>query len=246
MTVAAKAVTNPATIKALNDIFPDGPSEVLIPKFMDALAREPRFVQLFGPWKGVAEDNQRWADYSRYDWSYRHLPAISIFEGDTDDKTSDNAWLNGTIKIQVFWPAAMRRSALARVPKKFWGAMLNFLSSKLAYELLDPMPGINEATKCPGLNEIGKIALDTKNVEGIVENEFVPVTMIDVKFRIDLRKWTMWLEENNRTKNRPFDKTLATFTGLSSDLEEQGIAGVVNGDANDVQILIKSDPDVQP
>lgn len=246
--MSTQAVLNPATIKAMDSIFPIGPSEVLVKKFMEALQREPRFIKLFGAFKGIAEDNQRWADYQRFDWSHRHLPAINIYESETDEKTSDQAWLLGTIKLMVLWPAAMRRSALTRVQKKFQAALLEWLSSDLCYSLLDPMPGFNEATKCPGLNEFGKSTLDTKNVEGIVDSELVPVTMIDIKFRLDFRKWFMWLEQEYRTKELPFDVTLADFVGLRSLPADgpNGIAGVVNANTEDVQILIKSDPDVLP
>lgn len=183
------------------------------------------FTQLFGPYTPPKPGqnqtaNQRWADYSRYDWSIRQLPAINVYEAETEDKTSSNAWLNGTVNIMVLWGPNMRRSDWARVPMAFKGALQNFFESRYVRDMLDELywiqrPGI----KVPGLNEYGKIMTWSPNVEGIVENESVPVTIMSVKYRLDLRAWYRALEFQSRTKADPYLTPLSPLTKITGDYE---------------------------
>jgi len=202
----------------IDENFLSGPGEYLVNKFMTQLASVPGMAKIFGPYV-VGKDQQRWADYQRYDWSIRQLPAINVFESQVEDKVSDNAWLNGTVTLQVFWPPSFRRSDLTRVPAAFKGVLENFFASKYVTEMLDELYYIQRPAKVYGLNEFGKVLNWTPNTEGIVESELVPVTIVDIKYRIDLRSWYRALEFMNRTQDDPFETSLADLTTLLGQYE---------------------------
>lgn len=189
-----------------------GPGSDLIPKMIMQMAKIKGFTGLFGPFKGFdgkGDTEQRWADYQRYDWSIRQLPAICAFESQTESKESDNAFLNGTITIQIYWPPNFRRPDARRVEVAFKGAMENFFASKYTQTMLDELYWIERPEKVYGLNQLGKELTWTPNVESIVEDQLVPVTILDVRYRIDLRAWYRALEHMNRTREEPFLETLA-------------------------------------
>lgn len=207
--------------KTIDDALLTGPGEDLVPKTLLQLSKIAGFIKLFGPYVENKGD-QRWADYQRFDWSIRQLPTINVFEGQVEDKTSDQAWLNGTISFQVFWPPNFRRADARQVEVAFKGAMQNFFSSQYVKTMLDELYYIQRPEKVYGLNEYGKVLNWTPNAQGLVESELVPVTLLDVRYRIDLRSWYRALEFMDRTKDNPFEKTL-------EDLEQIGDPGLYQG-----------------
>jgi hypothetical protein len=223
-------------IDQINALFLEGAGQYLVPRLIAQLAKVAPFATLFGPFVGIDSPKQRWADYQRMDWSMRQLPAINVFEGEQESKQSDNGWDTGTIKIQVYWPASFRRSDLARIPKAFHSAILAFFTSDLAFALLDSRANKDASIIVPGLNELGKEIVDQKNMEGIVESELVPVTMLDVRFRIDLRAFYRFLESTNRTIGQPFEATLADLVEVKGEYD-----GVTDPAAEDVQAIVEDD-----
>lgn len=199
--------------KTIDDAFLTSPGEDLVAKTLLQLSSVKGMVELFGKYTPKRQD-QRWADYQRMDWGLRQLPAINIFEAQTEDKTSDQAWLNGSIQFQIFWPANFRRSDLARVPSAFKGVLQNFFSSKYVTSMLDELYFISRPQKVYGLNEYGKVMNWSPQTEGLVESELVPVTILDVRYRIDLRSWNRALEFMGRTKEDPFEVSLANLTSI--------------------------------
>jgi len=197
------------------------PGDDLVAKTLMQLAAVPQFVKLFGPYVKDKQD-QRWADYQRMDWSIRMLPCIAVFESQSEQKTSDSAWLVGNVTMHVYWPPSQRRSDLARVPAIFKGILENFFGSQFVTDMLDELYYIERPSKVFGLNEYGKEMTWTTNVEGIVESEMVPVTMVDVRYRIDLRAWKRALEYFGRTKENPFEKTLDDLTHISGEYDSSG------------------------
>lgn len=202
------------------------------------------FCTVFGPYavkatKGAKgsdapiDQQQRWADYPRMDWSIRQLPAISIFEEAPEDKSSDNAWLNGSISMQIVWPPSFRRSDLSRVPAAFKGAIQNFFASQYVADMLDEHASIERPMKVPGLNEFGKVMSWQPNVEGIVEGQMVPVTILSIKYRIDLRSWYRFLEFDARTKGDPFERTLSDLVEIFGEYD-----GVLNNDASQIKNVL--------
>lgn len=211
----------------IQNLFLTGPGEFIVANTLMQMAAIPNdtgmpFTQLFGPYTpgkpGLNQTaNQRWADYARFDWSIRQLPAICVYEAETEDKTSSNAWLNGTINIMVLWGPNMRRSDWARVPAAFKGALQNFFESDYVKAMLDELYYIQRPAKVPGLNEYGKVMTWSPNVEGIVETETVPVTLVSVKYRLDLRAWYRALVFQTRTKAEPFQTPLSPLTVIGGD-----------------------------
>lgn len=209
--------------------FLTGPGEFIVARTLQQMASVPAFRAIFGPFAALtdkdtglpvgAKDEQRWADYNRYDWSMRQLPTINVYEAESEDKTSPNAWLNGTVNIQVFWPPNQRRSDWSRVPASFKGALQGFFESQLLTDMLDELYFIQRPAKVPGLNEYGKIMVWSPNIEGIVEAEFVPVTLVSVKYRIDLRAWYRAMEFDNRTKQDPFNRPLSDLKQINGEYD---------------------------
>lgn len=230
--------------QTIDDLFLTGPGEDLVPKLLLQMSRVPAFVKLFGPYKIDTDNNkntdqQRWSDYQRMDWSLRQLPAISIFESQSEQKSSDNAWLTGNIMMNVYWPANFRRSDLARVPAAFKSVVENFFASKYATDMLDELYYIQRDMKVYGLNEFGKELTWTTNTEGIVEQQMVPVTMVDIRYRIDLRSWYRALEFMGRTKDNPFEITLLDLTQISADIN-----GISDNETLEVDLTVETNMDV--
>jgi hypothetical protein len=91
----------------IENIYLTGPGEMLVANTLMQMANIQNatgaaFTQLFGPYV-PGSNQQRWADYSRFDWNIRQLPVINVFESETQDKTAPNAWINGSISILVLW-----------------------------------------------------------------------------------------------------------------------------------------------
>lgn len=226
---------------AFDSLFLEGPSQFLVPRLLTQLSKVAQMTQMFGPYKGVGVSEQRWADYQRFDWSLRQLPAIQLFESDAETKQAENGFINGTVRMMVIWPASFRRSDLARIPKAFHSAMINFFGSDLSFALLDSQANSDRTVVVPGLNELGKEIVDQKNVEGVVESELVPVTMIDIRFRIDLRQYYRFLESDNRTKELPFERTLADLKQVFGEYD-----GLPGNDTSEVETILEQDVTINP
>lgn len=227
-------------------LFEPTPTEYLIKRLIEQMAQVPQFVTFFGPLipdttkeKGVNNPNMRWANYARPDWSFRNLPAISVYEGDPEEKTSANAWLNGTIKMQIPWPALKRSDPLEN-ERLFKGAIQNFFESQFCDVLLDPYPTVNVATKVPGLNELGRMITWTPNVAGIIEGNEVPITLLSIKYRIDLRAWYRYLETIDRTKENPFQEILDTLTLVAGEYDG------VTDNPDDIQAILPDNIPIGP
>lgn len=229
----------------LDDLFLTTPGEDLVTKTILQLTKvqgnkdkngKPTFPfqLLFGPYSTT--NQARWADYQRFDWSTRMLPAINIFEGQAVEKQSDNAYQTGNISFQVYWPGSARRSDLMRLQNAFSGVLTNFFASDYVKDMLDEIYFVQRDAKVSGLNEYGKMITWTPNTEGVTEEgELVPVTIVDVKYRIDLRSWYRALEFQNRTKEEPFQNTLDDLSVIGGEYD-----GVVKEkDVVDADTIVK-------
>ena len=205
-------------LKEINDHLLTGPGEDLVPKLLMQLSSINGFKKLFGEYEPKREDN-RWADYQRSDWSIRMLPAINIFEAQTESKESDQAFMTGTIQIQTYWPPAFRRSESRRVELAFKGALENFFESQYAIDMIDELDWHIRPIKVWALNEIGRTLTWSPNVETIIGTEMCPVTMLNVTYKIDLRAWYRALEFMGRTKENPFENTLNNLQSIGGDYQ---------------------------
>lgn len=204
-----------------------GPSSTLVSSTLLQMSKIAGFIKIFGkytvPSGKVTDENQRWADYQRFDWSIRQLPAICVFESDAiEQKDSDEAFLKGMVRIMIVWPPSFRRPDARRVEVAFKGALQNFFSSQYVQSMLDELYYIQRPEKVPGLNEYGKTMTWTPNTHTIIENEACPVTIVDANYRIDLRSWYRTLEYQGRTRQDPFDVTLAELTTIGTPGEYDG------------------------
>lgn len=219
----------------LDKAFLSTPGEDLVPKTLMQLASIKAFTSLFGPYK-PGSNQQRWADYQRFDWSIRQLPALNIFEAQSEEKQSDNAYLTGTVSIQVFWPPNQRREDLRQIQATFKGILENFFASDYVKAMMDELYYIQRPAKVYGLNEYGKQLTWSPNTEGLVENEMCPVTIVDVRYRIDLRAWYRALEFMNRTKGDPFDVSLSDLIKIGGEYD-----GIIGTDPNDVKVIVQDE-----
>ncbi len=208
------------------------PGEDLVPKLLMQLASLPAFTALFGPYK-PANNQQRWAEYQRFDWSVRQLPTINVFESQTEEKQSDNAYYTGTVSIQIFWQPNQRREDLRQMQTTMKGIIQNFFSSDYVKVMMDEIYFIQRPAKVYGLNEFGKQLTWSPNVEGLVENEMVPITIVDIRYRIDLRAWYRALEFMNRTKENPFVVTLSDLNTIGGEYD-----GIIGTDPSDVKVIV--------
>jgi len=218
--------------------FLTGPGEDIVRKTILQMQKVPQFVKLFGTWDPAKPDISRWADYQRFDWSIRMLPAINVFFSQNEEKQSENSYLPGNVSFQVYWPPNQRRSDLQRVQAAFKGIMENLFASAYVGDMLDELYYIQRDNKVYGLNEYGKNLTWPPNVEGIVESELVPVTIVEAKYRIDLRSWYRALEFMNRTKDEPFKETLADLTRIEGEYDgniDDGTTEVAVPDGINVQ-----------
>jgi hypothetical protein len=222
--------------------FLTGPGEMLVLNTLMQMAKVPGFVRIFGPYKKptgkVGDDSMRWADYQRSDWSMRQLPTINVFESQSEEKDAENGFLSGTVSFQIFWPASFRREDSRRVESAFKGVMQNFFASDLVKTMLDELYSIQRPEKVYGLNEYGKNITWTPNAEGVVEDQLVPVTILDARYRIDLRAWYRALEFMSRTKGDPFNATLKDLTVIGGEYD-----GIVDAVTN-VEVIVEDNLDV--
>lgn len=222
----------------VDDAFLSQPGKDIVAKTLMQLGAIPAMVKFFGPTQDKSGNfSLRWADYQRFDWSIRELPAINIFESQVEAKDSDNAFLRGMVSIQVYWPPSLRRSDLTRVTAAFAGVLENFFASKYVSDMLDEIYFNQRPMKVSGLNEYGKTTNWTPNAEGLVEAELVPVTIFDANYRIDLRAWYRALEFTARTKKDPFEKSLSNLTTIAGEYDGLVQNTKDNADNPDVQVL---------
>lgn len=224
-----------STIKELTitNEFLTGPGQDIVPNTLFQMTQAQNdtckpFLDLFGPFTPDS-NQQRWADYPRMDWSIRQLPVINVYQAESQEKEAPNGYLNGAVNIMTVWAPNQRRSDLSRVQTAYQGAIHNFFESDLVVQMIDEFYAHVRPGKVNGLNEFGKSISWSPNIEGLVEDNIVPVTLITVKYRVDLRAWYRSLEFQNRTKAKPFQHTLA---GLSD------IGGVYAGVNDSGQVLM--------
>lgn len=233
----------PAQLKQsdIDAAFLTGPGEDIVSKLLLQMGSLKGFVTMFGPYKAPkglpGDEQQRWADYQRFDWSIPQLPAINIFEAQSEQKQSANAYLTGVVSIQVIWPPNFRRPDTRRVEAAFKGALENFFESRFVNDMLDELYWIQRPAKVYGLNKLGNELTWTPCADVILETQAAPVTLLDVNYRIDLRAWYRALTFQNRTKDDPFEQTLVDLAAIGLDNGTSVIQGTKN-DGQEVDIEI--------
>lgn len=184
-------------------LFLDGPAEYLAKSIAVEIALVTQWATLFG---------DAIEHYQRFDFGMRELPALRIYNV-TYRKEFDSWFITGDITLDIIFPASIRRDDLQDIPDR--------VSSALVQQFR--RPGFFDAVedRVPGLNELGKTVSVDKGLGfnfGKEDGEIVPLTQINVNFRIDLREWDAYLESEGRTKEDPFEETLENLEQIASTI----------------------------
>lgn len=182
-------------------VFLDGPSEYLVKTLAALLAAETHWKQIFGE----AVDG-----YKRMDYGIRNLPALRVYSNGFT-KEHESWFMVGDIVLDLIMPPSLRRNELQQAQ--------DTLASALIQQFRRPSFFAAIEAAVPGLNELGKRMTVDKSMGFEWGEEYVPLTQISVNFRLDLRQWDRYLEDESRTKDDPFDVTLAALTAIGTTIE---------------------------
>lgn len=192
------APTNPTTKEILEtDLFLTGPAEFLCLELANQLKADPVWSALFGDFID---------GYKRMDYAMRNLPAMRIYN-DNYQKTAESWFITGMIKIDLVFPASIRRRETQQIPDS--------VSAALLQQFRRPSFFASIGEKVPGLNELGKtFDVDKSLAFEWSEDQLVPLIQTLVNFKMDLRQWDDYLESDYRTKDDPFSRPLGDLTSI--------------------------------
>lgn len=181
--------------------FIDGPGEFLCKVVAENLRKDPHWCKIYTFIDG----------YKREDYGMENLPVLRIYtEGDTKD--FEDWFINGELKLDSIFPASVRRGELQQIQDTIASAM---------QQQFRRTPFFNAVSQSvPALNMLGSRFVTDKALGYAWQDgdELVPLTQMTVNFRIDLRQWDLYLVQQNRTKDDPFDITLATLERIATSI----------------------------
>lgn len=187
-------------------MFLSGPGEFLVAVCAEQLRKTKEWAALFGC---TESDPTGFIDsYQRQDYPIRALPALRLYSKNYE-KQFESWFIEGDITADVIFPASLRRDELQQIQDTVTAALLQQFRRTEFFNLV--------TSRVPGLNEFGKRFLVDKSLGFEWDDEtIVPLTQIRINFRIDLREWDRYLESTNRTKEDPFEYTLANLEKIVS------------------------------
>jgi hypothetical protein len=148
--------------------------------------------------------------YCRMDYSQRALPALRIYNK-VYDKQFESWWVEGDLVLDVIFPASIRRRETQQYADTVAGALLQ------QFRRVDFFNAMSAVV--PAINELGKKFRVNKSLAfEFSEENLVPMTQILVNFKIDLRIWDTYLESDYRTKDDPFERTLANLAKIATTI----------------------------
>jgi len=202
--------------------FLDGPTEFLTKTVCAELVKVPAFSLVFGEFID---------HYMRMDYAVRNLPALRVYNN-TYAKTAESWYIEGELIADLIWPASMRRDELQLLP--------DMVTAALIQQFRRPTFFRNVLATVHGLNVLGKVMrVDKSAMFEISDQNFVPLTQVVIDFRIDLSAWDRWLEEDARTKDEPFERTLANLATFI------GKIGAVRDDASNADLAAQANNEVE-
>lgn len=187
--------------KGLLTQFIDNPVEFLCAATAAQIACIPQFKAIFGD----SIDG-----YMRMDYSVRQLPALRVYN-ETATKEFESWFITGDIKLDVIWPGNLRREETQQFQDTMSSALLQQFRSNTFFGAVNKL--------VPGLNELGKTFSWDKTLGFDFEEEMVPLTQLTANFRLDLRIWDIYLESEGRTKETPFEVTLANLKRIANTIQ---------------------------
>lgn len=194
------------------ELFLDGPGEFIAKHICLELLKVKQWKAIFG---------DRMDPYMRMDYSQRDFPALRIYDKGWV-KENESWFVTGNLYFDIILPASLRRVENQQIPATLCTAMVQQLRRPTFFE--------NLAVLIPGLNELGKVMNVDKALAFEWGEDELPLTQISVNFRLDLRVWDRYLEDQSRTKDDPFERTLETlnFIGLTIQGLDQETVGATN------------------
>lgn len=205
--------------KPRENLFYSGPAEFLVATIAQELAKVEQFKALFD----LSIDC-----YKRMDYSVRELPAIRLY-CDRFTKEFESWFVEGDIKCDVIFPAALRRDELQSYQMTISSAILQQFRRQSFYNTVE--------SRVPGLNQLGRRVDVDLSLGFEWQDEVVPLTQITLNFKIDLRIWDDFLTMTNRVKDDPFCETIVDLRRIVSTI--QGLK-----DDSNVEVEVKSDQKV--
>ncbi len=197
--------------------FLTGPAEFLCYEISKQILAVPQWVKIFGEYVDP---------YMRMDYPLRGFPAVRIFNR-TYTKSAESWFIEGDIVMDLIFPPSLRRRENQQIMDTVSSAMLQQFRSPKMFEALTDL--------VPGLNELGKrFDVDKSLAFEMGETDLAPLTQVTLNFRLDLREWDSYLESDNRTKDDPFNRTLANLDRIVTVI--QGLR-----DDEDVDVTIGAD-----
>lgn len=197
----------------LNDLFLDGPSEFLVKVVASELLKVSQFKAIFG---------ENIDPYKRMDYGYSNFPAVRLYN-DVALKEFDSWFITGDLKADVIFPASLRRNENQQFQDTVSNALLQQFRRTAFFNAV--------TAGVPGLNELGKRFEVNKQLGFEWQDEVVPLTQITLNFRLDLRIWDEYLVSDNRTKEDPFEKTLADLKRIVAEFQ-----GLNDNDVKEVTV----------
>lgn len=156
--------------------------------------------------------------YKRMDIGIREMPALRVYN-DTGRKEAETWYLGGDIKIDIIFPASIRREQTQKLPDLVASAMLSLFRAQPFFTLV--------RASVPGLNQLGWFFSFDKTL-AFQPGENVdpcPVTQLVVNFRVNLEEFDRYLESDDRTPEQPFERTLADLETIYLAIQAKDDAG---------------------
>lgn len=213
----------PTTTEPLEtSLFLTGPAEFLCLEIANHLKADPVWFALF---------NEFIDGYKRMDYQMRNLPAIRIYN-DHFNKTSESWFITGMIKVDLIFPATIRRRETQQIPDTICAALIQQFRRDSFF--------IAIGNTVPGLNELGRtVDCDKSLAFEWGEDELVPLIQTLINFKIDLRQWDDYIESDYRTKDDPFSRPLGDLTSIATIIQALR-------DDETVELEILSEQDIDP
>lgn len=175
----------------------------------EELQAEPVFRRIFG---------EAIFSYKRMDIGVREMPALRIYN-DTGRKEGETWYLSGDLKLDVIFPADIRRQNTQRFADLVTSALIALFRAQPFFTRV--------RSRVPGLNQLGWFFSFDKSL-GFKPGEDVdpcPVTQLTVNFRVLLEEWDRYMETDDRTSQQPFEKTLGDLERMYIEIFAEDDAG---------------------
>jgi hypothetical protein len=192
----------PSTVEGVGTkLFLTQPAEFLCQQVAKLLGAVPAWRVIFG---------ESIDAYMRMDYQQRSLPALRIYNT-LYEKQFESWWVEGDLVLDLIFPPSLRRRDLQQYPDTISGALLQQFRRLSFFNAVSAV--------VPALNELGKKFRVDKSFAFEWGSDLVPLTKILVNFKIDLRIWDSYLESDDRTKDDPFERTLADLAMIGITIQ---------------------------